>query len=77
MTCFVAVVSIAFLGAVAQGGFEGEIAALRPLDVSVQEAAILDNLEERARRALAAIRHAQNPQEADMARPNVPYGAAG
>jgi dienelactone hydrolase len=45
-----------------------EVEALRPLDVSAQEKAVLDNLEQRARDALAAIHHAQDPREADEAR---------
>jgi dienelactone hydrolase len=48
-----------------------EITALRPRDVSAQETAVLDNLEERARRALAAIPRARNRQEADRARPEL------
>jgi hypothetical protein len=71
MASFVALMSIALLGATDQGGLRSEIAALRPLDVSVQEAAVLDNLEQRAERALRAIRHARNAQEADMARPTL------
>jgi dienelactone hydrolase len=48
-----------------------EIAALRPKDVSAQEKAVLDNLEERADRALAAIPRARDHREADRARPEL------
>src|SRR5579883_2424607 len=58
-------------GVTPEGGLEAEIAALRPKDVSAQEAAVLDNLEERARRALSAIARARNRQEADQARPRL------
>jgi dienelactone hydrolase len=48
-----------------------EIAALRPKDISAQEKAVLDNLEERADRALAAIPRARDRREADRARPEL------
>jgi len=41
-----------------------EIAALRPKDVSAREEAVLDNLEQRANRALAAIPRARDRREA-------------
>ena len=71
MVSYVALLSIALVGVTDQGGLQSEIAALRPLDVSAQEAAVLDNLEERAQRALGAIPHARNAQEADLARPTL------
>jgi hypothetical protein len=71
MASYVALLSIALVGVTDQCGLQSEIAALRPLDVSAQEAAVLDNLEERAQRALGAIRHAGDAQEADMARPTL------
>ncbi len=46
-----------------------QLRALRPADSKRQEAAVLDNLDRRAREALAAIRHPRNRQEADKARP--------
>ncbi len=48
-----------------------EIAALRPRDTSAREVAVLDNLEQRASRALAAIPRARNRREADAARPEL------
>jgi dienelactone hydrolase len=48
-----------------------EIAAMRPKDLSAQEAAVLDNLEQRANRALAAIPRARDRREADRARPEL------
>jgi dienelactone hydrolase len=48
-----------------------EIAALRPRDTSAQEAAVLDNLEGRATRALAAIPRARDRREADLVRPEL------
>jgi len=51
--------------------FAREVAALRPKDVRSQQEAVLNNLEERARRALAAIPRAHNRQEADRARPDL------
>lgn len=53
------------------GDFQQEIAALRPKDVSAQETAVLDNLEQRAQRALGAIPRARSRQEADRARPGL------
>ena len=72
MVSTLAVLSIALVSVVAdECGLQGEIAALRPKDVSAQEAAVLDNLEQRAQRALAAIPRAGNRQEADQARPGL------
>jgi dienelactone hydrolase len=48
-----------------------EIAALRPRDTSAQESAVLDNLEQRATRALAAIPRARDRREADRLRPEL------
>ncbi len=47
---------------------EQEIRALRPHDTSAGERAVLDNLERRARVALANLKHARTPQEADGSR---------
>jgi hypothetical protein len=41
-----------------------EIAALRPRDLSAQESSVLDDLQERANRALAAIPRARDRQRA-------------
>ena len=72
MANVVALLTIAFLNVAAdEGGLPAEIAALRPKDVSAQESAMLDNLEERARSALAAIPRARNRREADEARPGL------
>jgi dienelactone hydrolase len=48
-----------------------EIKALRPRDVSAQETALLDNLEQRARAALDAVPRAQTAHDADQARPEL------
>ncbi len=45
------------------------IAALRPRDVAAREKEVLDNLEQRAVRALASVPRARTRQEADAARP--------
>jgi dienelactone hydrolase len=45
------------------------IVALKPKDLSAEENAVLDNLEARARSALAAIRHAGDRRTADEQRP--------
>jgi dienelactone hydrolase len=63
---------LVFAAAVATGqDLAREIAALRPKDVSAQEKAVLDNLEGRANRALAAIPRARDGREADRARPEL------
>jgi dienelactone hydrolase len=54
-----------------EGDFAQEVAALRPRDVSAFEASMLDNLEERARRALSAIPRARDRRDADRARPEL------
>jgi dienelactone hydrolase len=70
MANHLALFMIALLDVVAvEADLQEEIAALRPKDVTAQETALLDNLEERARRALAAIPRARNRPEADSARP--------
>jgi dienelactone hydrolase len=56
-------------GPAGRSDLQQEIAALRPKDVSAQERAMLDNLEDRARLALGAIPRARNRKEADGARP--------
>ncbi len=72
MSNHLALLLIALLDVVAVGAdLQQEVAALRPKDVTAQETALLDNLEERARRALAAIPRARNRQEADSARPSL------
>jgi dienelactone hydrolase len=70
-TTFLLVV-LALEAADARGqALQEEIAALRPKDCSAQEAAVLDNLEERATRALAAIPRARDCREADRTRPGL------
>jgi dienelactone hydrolase len=65
-------VALALAAADAPGrDLQREIAALRPRDVSAQEKAVLDNLEGRASRALAAIPRARDRREADRARPEL------
>jgi dienelactone hydrolase len=44
------------------------VSALRPTDLSAGSTAVLDNLEERARRVLSAIPRARDRREADVAR---------
>ena len=48
---------------------EREIRALRPANPAAAEAAVLDQLETRARTALESIRHARSAAEADAGRP--------
>jgi hypothetical protein len=48
---------------------EQKVRALRPHDTSPGEKAVLDNLEQRARMALASIRHPKTRQEAGARRP--------
>jgi dienelactone hydrolase len=67
---FLVVLTIATARAPAQD-LQREIATLRPPDVSAQEAAVLDNLEARATRALAAIPRSRDRREADRARPEL------
>src|ERR1051325_7359058 len=49
--------------------WDRQVRALRPADVKAQEAAVLDELQQRARAALDAISHARTREEADRARP--------
>ena len=49
--------------------WEAEARALRPADTSAQQAAVLDDLEQRARVALDRIRHATNATEVERQRP--------
>lgn len=49
--------------------WEQQVRALRPADASRSEAAVLDNLERRARQTLAAVPRAHTPEQADRARP--------
>ncbi|MCL4783285.1 MAG: prolyl oligopeptidase family serine peptidase, partial [Bryobacterales bacterium] len=51
--------------------WESAVRALRPADTSAQEKAVLDDVQNRAAEALAAIRHAQTGAEADRARPEL------
>jgi dienelactone hydrolase len=69
----VALLAITLLGAPPRGDVDlsTEIAALRPKDVRAQEQALLDEIEQRARRALDAIPRARSRQEADRSRPEL------
>lgn len=51
--------------------WEHAIRALRPADSKAQEAALLDDLQRRAKQALDAIPHARTRAEADHARPGL------
>ncbi|HEX8986047.1 MAG TPA: prolyl oligopeptidase family serine peptidase [Bryobacteraceae bacterium] len=64
----IATATVALSIAWAQEG-ERDVRALRPADTTRAETAVLDNLERRAREALAAIPHARTGGEADQARP--------
>jgi dienelactone hydrolase len=48
--------------------WQREVRALRPADASAQASVVLDELEQRARRALEAIPHARTREQADAAR---------
>ena len=48
--------------------WQSEVRALRPADVTASEAAVLDEAQQRAKRALDSIQHAHTRQEADRQR---------
>ena len=58
---------VVFAGAARAGDLRREVDALRPNDVAGRGAAMLDNLERRAREALAAIPRSRTAGEADRA----------
>lgn len=66
-----AALSLSCAAAPAQAEWAAEVRALRPSPSPLQSAAVLDNLERRASRALEAITHPKSAAEAGSARPRL------
>lgn len=61
----------ALASSLAAQGWRSAVEALRPVDTTAQAKAVLDDVENRAIEAQAAIHHAQTHAEADRARPEL------